>query len=168
MPLSVITGIACMVGGISLLATWRALRSRLTPERREQRRRLDLNVNGRLGDALLTECDEDTLYYTYEVRGVHYTASQDISSLREQLPGTPDQLGGMVNLKYAAQNPANSILICEDWSGLRVAPRNAGASSPAANGAPSTNSAPLTNSAALANSNGIGHQAQDPTLAQGS
>ena len=154
MPLSVITGLACLAGGGALLAMWRAVRSRLSPERREQRRRLDLHVHGRLGDALLTECHEDTLYYTYDVRGVHYTASQDISSLREQLPDTPERLGGMVNMKYAAQNPANSILVCEEWSGLRAAPRPAEASVPSAN--------------PLANGNAVGHQPQDSTLAQSS
>jgi hypothetical protein len=156
MPLSVITGLACLAGGGALLAMWRAVRSRLSPERREQRRRFDINLNGRLGDALLTECHENTLYYTYEVRGVHYAASQDISALRDQLPDTPERLGGMVNMKYAAQNPANSILVCEEWSGLRAAPRPADASAPSANGT------------ALANSNGIGHQPQDSTLTQGS
>jgi hypothetical protein len=155
MPLSVITGLACLAGGVALLAMWRAVRSRLTPERREQRRRFDINVNGRLGDALLTECDENALYYTYQVRGVHYAASQDISSLRDQLPSAPERLGGMVNMKYSAQNPANSILLCEDWSGLRAAPP-AGATAPSANGT------------ASANGNGVGHQAQDSTLAQGS
>jgi hypothetical protein len=153
MPLSVITGLACLAGGAALLAMWRAVRSRLSPEKREQRRRLDLHVHGRLGDALLTECHEDTLYYTYDVRGVHYTASQDISGLRDQLPDAPERLGGMVNMKYAAQNPANSILVCEEWSGLRAAPRPAEASVPSANGT------------ASANSNGVGHEAQDSTLA---
>ena len=156
MPLSVITGLACLAGGAALLAMWRAVRSRLSPEKREQRRRLDINLNGRLGDALLTECHENTLYYTYEVRGVHYTASQDISGLREQLPGLPERLGGTANMKYAAQNPANSILVCEEWSGLRAAPQAADASAPSANGT------------ALANSNGVGHEAQDSTLAQSS
>jgi hypothetical protein len=150
MPLSVITGLACLAGGAALLAMWRAVRSRLSPEKREQRRRLDINLNGRLGDALLTECHEDTLYYTYDVRGVHYTASQDISALRDQLPDAPERLGGMVNMKYAAQNPANSILVCEEWSGLRAAPRPAGAGVPSANG------------------NGVGHEAQDSTLTQSS
>ena len=98
MPLGVITGLACMAGGAALLAMWRAVRARLSPEKREQRRRLDINLNGRLGDALLTECDENTLYYTYQVRGVHYTASQDISALRDHLPGAPERLGGMVNM----------------------------------------------------------------------
>ena len=155
MPFRVITGLACMAGGAALLAMWRAVRSRLSPEKREQRRRLDINLNGRLGDALLTECDENTLYYTYQVRGVHYTASQDISALRDQLPGAPERLGGMVNMKYAAQNPANSILLCEEWSGLRPAP-------------PVAASTPSENGAALVNSNSVGHQAQDSTLAQSS
>jgi hypothetical protein len=154
MPLSVITGLACLAGGAALLAMWRAVRSRLSPEKREQRRRLDINLNGRLGDALLTECHENTLYYTYEVRGVHYTASQDISGLREQLPGPPERLGGTANMKYAAQNPANSILVCEEWSGLRAAPQ--GGAAPSANGT------------ALSNSNGVGHEAQDSTLTQSS
>src|SRR5665213_2380220 len=108
MPLSVITGLACLAGGVGLLAMWRAVRSRLTPERREQRRRLDINLKGRLGDALLTECHENTLYYTYEVRGVHYTASQDIGSLHDHLPDAPERLGGMVNIKYAARRPLHS------------------------------------------------------------
>lgn len=155
MPLSVISGLACIAGGAALLAMWRAVRSRLSPEKREQRRRLDISLSGRLGDALLTECDENTLYYTYQVRGVHYTASQDISALRDQLPGAPDRLGGMVNMKYVAQNPANSILVCEEWSGLRAAPPDADANAPSANGT------------ASANSNGVGHQAQDSTLTQG-
>jgi hypothetical protein len=131
---------------------WRAVRSRLSPERREQRRRLDINLNGRLGDALLTECHEDTLYYTYEVRGVHYAASQDIGFLRDNMPDTPDRLGGMVNMKYAAQNPANSILVCEEWSGLRAAPRPA----------------EPKNVHSLANGDGVGHQPQDSTLTQSS
>jgi hypothetical protein len=167
MSLSVITGLACLAGGVGLLAMWRAVRSRLTPERREQRRRLDINLNGRLGDALLTECHENTLYYTYEVRGVHYTASQDINSLRDHLPDAPERLGGMVNMKYAAQNPANSILVCEEWSGLRAAPRPAGPRAEPAAGAspPLASGSALANGTLLANSNGVGHQAQDSTLA---
>jgi hypothetical protein len=35
----------------------------------------------------------------------------------------PEDLGnlvGMAHLKYLAENPANSILLGEEWSGLRV------------------------------------------------
>ena len=146
------------------------MRSRLTPERREQRRRLDINLNGRLGDALLTECHENTLYYTYEVRGVHYAASQDIGSLHDYLPDTPERLGGMVNMKYVAQNPANSILVCEEWSGLRAGPRPVdlhavGANPSSANGDLLDSETSLANGARLTNGNAVGHQAQDSTLA---
>ena len=89
--------------------------------KRERRRRLSVNRDGRLGDAIITEATDDTLYYSYSIRGVQYAASQDISTLREKLPAEPDRLIGIVSLKYAPKNPANSILICEEWSGLRVA-----------------------------------------------
>ena len=39
----------------------------------------------------------------------------------KQLPAEPDRLIGVVSLKYSPKNPANSILICEEWSGLRTA-----------------------------------------------
>ena len=138
-----------MASGIALLRIGAAMRSHLTPEKRERRRRLELNLNGRLGDALLTEFHEDTLYYTYDVRGVHYTASQDITDMRDQLPDDTERLGGMVTIKYSGQNPANSILICEEWSGLRLPPPKSSATDTAS-----------------ADVNAIGHSAQDPALTQ--
>lgn len=101
------------------LAIWIAMRVHGTPEKREQRRRLSVHRQGRLGDAMITEATETTLYYTYSIRGVQYAASQDISALRELLPAEPERLIGVVGLKYSARNPANSILVCEGWSGLR-------------------------------------------------
>jgi hypothetical protein len=35
---------------------------------------------------------------------------------------------GPASLKYAPRNPANSILICERWSGLRVSGSQVGPS----------------------------------------
>jgi hypothetical protein len=69
---------------------------------------------------MITEADETALFYTYSVGGVQYAASQDISTLRELLPSPPERLIGAVSLKYFPRNPANSILICEQWSGLRA------------------------------------------------
>lgn len=96
-----------------------------TPEKKERKRRLDLNRYGRLGDALVTEATESMLYYSYSVRGVQYEASQDVSSLRDLLPSDLDRLFGPASLKYSPRNPANSILICEEWSGLRAPSRAA-------------------------------------------
>ena len=94
-------------------------RLRRNPKDKEKRRRLQVNQGGRLGDATITEVHESTIFYEYSVRGVLYTASQDVTQLREQIPTDLERLIGPVSLKYSPQNPANSIILCEDWSGLR-------------------------------------------------
>src|SRR5271170_141273 len=91
-----------------------------TPDKRERKRRLTVNMEGRLGDALITEATDSALYYSYSVGGVQYEASQDVASLRHLLPPEPERLIGLASLKYTQRNPANSILICERWSGLRI------------------------------------------------
>lgn len=95
------------------------LRVRSSPEKRERQRRMQVHRRGRLGDATITEATETALFYSYCVRGVQYAASQDITSLRQYLPSDPTRLVGIVSMKYAPKNPANSIVICEEWSGLR-------------------------------------------------
>jgi hypothetical protein len=102
------------------LAIWIALRVHGTPEKRERRRRLSVHQNGRLGDALITDATEAEIHYSYDIRGVHYTAAQDITSLKQYLPAEPHRLIGNAGLKYSSKNPANSILVCEYWSGLRT------------------------------------------------
>jgi hypothetical protein len=95
---------------------WRA--SRVTPEERERRRRAMLVARGKMGDAVLVEIRDDLIFFTYSVRGVEYTASQDISALRGQLPQDLSAFLA-VAVKYLSQNPANSIVLAEEWSGLR-------------------------------------------------
>ncbi len=120
MTLGAKIGFACaLAAALAALAIWIARRMRATPEKRERLRRLSIHTTGRLGDAFLTEVRENLLHYTYKVRGVQYEASQDISALRDRLPADPDRMIGMVGMKYLSKNPANSILICEEWSGLR-------------------------------------------------
>lgn len=118
--LAALCGLSAVLAGLAIVIV---VRVRGTPEKRERKRRLLVHRAGRLGDALITESSGDTLYYTYSVRGVQYTASQDISTLRDHLPAEPERLIGHVSLKYATNNPANSILICEEWSGIRTYPR---------------------------------------------
>jgi len=103
-----------------ILGVYILFRIRRNPKDLEQRRRLAVNLHGRLGDATITEVHDGIIFYEYTVRGVVYTASQDISKLREHIPTDPDRLIGPVGLKYSTQNPANSIVICEQWSGLRL------------------------------------------------
>jgi hypothetical protein len=111
-------GLALVLIGIGVWIVARVVKS--SPEKKERKRRLEVNMNGRLGDALISEASDDTLYYSYSIHGVRYTTSQDVSTLKELLPADPGRLVGVANLKYTVRNPANSILVCEEWSGLRI------------------------------------------------
>ena len=117
--LAVLGCLAAIFIALAARIGWQALRR--NPGKRERRRRLHVNRTGRLSDALITEVSEKLVYYTYSVHGVHYSASQDIAALREKLPPELGSLVGLANIKYSEKNPANSILICEDWSGVRKA-----------------------------------------------
>jgi len=93
--------------------------SRVTPEERERRRRDRLAAHGKMADAVLVEIREDLLFYTYAVRGVEYAASQDVSALAERVPRDYFSIAS-VAVKFDPRNPANSIVLAEGWSGLRV------------------------------------------------
>lgn len=99
------------------------MRRRDTPEKLECKRRLAVNLKGRLADGMVNDLGPDVIYYSYSVAGVEYRASQDVTHLKEFLPADPDRMIGPVTLKYSGRNPANSIVLCEAWSGLRTAKR---------------------------------------------
>jgi hypothetical protein len=113
-----------LVGGVavslSIVAGWFLFRPKLTPEERERRRRLDISRNGRIRDAEVTDFRDNALYFTYTVAGVTYTTSQDISSLLSILPSDPAVLIGPAGVKYRQRNPVDSIVVCEEWTGLRI------------------------------------------------
>jgi hypothetical protein len=88
------------------------------PDERERRRRVWLVATGKMGDAVLVEIREDLVFYNYVVRGVEYTASQDISRLAERVPADLSQMPS-ISVKYDPKNPANSIVVAEEWTGLR-------------------------------------------------
>jgi hypothetical protein len=98
---------------------WLLVNSRQTVAERERRRRLAVNRTGRMGDATIIDVRDCTLFYSYEVRGVAYTTSQDASEFKHLLPPPNSGLVGPAAIKYSSRNPANSIVICEEWSGLR-------------------------------------------------
>jgi hypothetical protein len=89
-----------------------------TPERKEQRRRLKVHKEGRLIEGVILDFSGPLVDYRYTVRGVDYAASQDLSALSPMLPAKLERLIGLVTVKYLPQNPANSIVLCEAWSGL--------------------------------------------------
>jgi Protein of unknown function (DUF3592) len=101
---------------------------RKTPEQREQERRARLAATGRIVDGTVTDVqeissDEKTnvqlLIYEYDVAGVSYAASQDITSLRQFIDLHSCRIGLPASIKYDPQNPGNSIVIAENWTGLR-------------------------------------------------
>ncbi|MEO8596143.1 MAG: hypothetical protein ABI759_22685 [Candidatus Solibacter sp.] len=101
---------------------WR--RSRISPEERERRRCAQLVAAGKITDAMLVELAEPLVFYSYSVRGVEYTASQDISRFQED-PTVNFSGVSALSVKYDPRNPANSIVLAEAWSGLRGVPRMA-------------------------------------------
>ena len=114
-----VAGVAVALGATLGFRAWQ--RARVTSEERERRRRAALVGHGKLTDATLVEIREDVLFYSYVVRGVEYTASQDISGLRALMPSELGLGIGSVSVKFDAKIPANSIVLAEDWSGLHAA-----------------------------------------------
>jgi len=109
--------IACILLGFVLS---RRFRRRITPEELEKRRRQSVNLQGKLGDGEIIDIDGDNVFYSYSVAGVGYTTSQDVSSLQAMLPADRAAIPGPVSIKFLTTNPPNSIVLCEDWSGLRA------------------------------------------------
>jgi hypothetical protein len=112
-----LAGVLVVVVALIGYRAW--LASRITPEERERMRRAKLVQLGKMGDAVLVEIRDQHLFYSYDVRGVEYTASQDVSLLKPYIPADLSALGP-VSVKYDARNPANSIVVSEQWSGLRA------------------------------------------------
>jgi hypothetical protein len=99
-------------------------RARPSPEEIERQRRLNLHAEGKLGDGEIIDVDPQTscITYSYSIAGVGYTAAQDVSSLAGMLPEDPMTMVGPVSIKFDPKNPANSIVLCEGWNGLRPGP----------------------------------------------
>lgn len=101
------------------------VRHRATPQERERKRRLDVNARGRTGNAILVDYRDGVFSYTYDVHSIEHTATQDIGTLRPLLPADPSTLVGRpAIIKYLGSNPANSIVLCEEWSGLLFQPHS--------------------------------------------
>lgn len=119
-----------LAGGAALLLgllAWWILRRRKTPEERERERRAFLKEKGRITDGTILDVRELTpngdaplqfLIYSYDVAGVSYEASQDVTPLQE-VDLNACRLGLPASVKYDPHNPGNSIVVAEGWSGLR-------------------------------------------------
>jgi len=119
-----------VLGAIGLaLVSYALLRRRSkTADDVERERRNWLNTVGRITDGTVIDVQEIThersrpatmLIYQYDVAGVSYEASQDVTYLRQWINLHSCRLGLPTSVKYDARNPGNSMVIAEGWMGLR-------------------------------------------------
>jgi hypothetical protein len=123
---------AMMAGGGAAMAagaTYWVRSRRKTPEQIERERRQQLSLHGRICDGTVLDVQEmqsngpagsaQFIMYSYEIGGVVYQASQDITRLRQFVDIHSCKLGLPTSIKYDPQNPGDSIVIAEKWMGLR-------------------------------------------------
>jgi hypothetical protein len=117
-------------GGAAALAAWAGSRLRRRrkkdPQELERLRRLELNRRGRITIGTIVDRIEQAqggrasrlVVYKYEVAGVTYEAAQDFSWLEGAGSLFRCQAGQTASVKYEPRRPTNSIIACEEWSGL--------------------------------------------------
>jgi hypothetical protein len=60
------------------------------------------------------------LEYSYRIGGVEYECSQDITQMGEIVDPAEVRAGFPCSVRYLPGSPQNSIVVAEEWSGLRV------------------------------------------------
>jgi hypothetical protein len=129
-----ISVLAALVIVLLVAGFWMLLHKGPTPEERERARREFLAHSGRLVDGMLLDiCEVEApakskdeagrtltmLLYSYRIGGVDYEASQDITDMREVVDAEQVRAGFPCSARYLPGNPQNSIVVAEEWSGLR-------------------------------------------------
>jgi hypothetical protein len=116
------------VAAVALGAVYWVRSHKKNPQQREMERRRQLSVAGRITDGTVLDAKEYTddghptvqlLIYTYDVAGVTYECSQDITQLHQRVDVHSCKIGVPASVKYDPHNPGNSIVVAEGWSGLR-------------------------------------------------
>lgn len=137
------------MGGAAIAAlamiAYAFLRPAVNPEEEERKRRLYLNQIGRIAEGQIIELVErppeseearkglfgssarplkdmrprHLVSYSYLISGVTYQTAQDITGLESQIRLEQLVAGQPASIKYDASNPTDSILVADDWSGLR-------------------------------------------------
>jgi hypothetical protein len=138
-----------LVGGAAIAAivmiTYAFLRPAENPEETERKRRLHLNQIGRIAEGQVVELVEHHaeprgagkgifssrarpltnsgprhfVSYSYAISGVTYHTAQDVTGLQSQVHFEKLVAGQPASVKYDPSNPSDSILVADDWSGLR-------------------------------------------------
>ena len=134
-------------GGIAALGliAYAFARPASDPDADERKRRLHLNHIGRIAEGQVVELAEhaapaeeprrgllgakakpladnrprNLVSYSYSISGVTYQTAQDITGLESQVRFERLVAGYPASVKYDPSNPSDSILVADDWSGLR-------------------------------------------------
>ena len=133
-----------LIAALAMIA-YAFLRPAENPEEEERQRRLHLNQIGRIAEGQIVELVEHPpvskearkglfgagarplqdmrprhlVSYSYLISGVTYQTAQDITGLESQIRLERLVAGQPASIKYDASNPSDSILVADDWSGLR-------------------------------------------------
>ena len=140
----VLAMVAAALGGVAMII-YAFLRPAVDPEAEERKRRLHLNQIGRIAEGQVVELVEHPpestetrkglfgpsarpltdmrprhlVSYSYAISGVTYHTAQDITGLEGQIRFERLVAGQPASVKYDPSNPSDSILVADDWSGLR-------------------------------------------------
>jgi hypothetical protein len=136
------TGVVAAIGVVTYVLTRRKpTAEEIERERRELLARSGRITDGTIMDTMITEArngglnasetpaqaDRSVLtpqiiVYNYRIAGVTYECAQDVTTLAQYVHGIRTDLP--VQVRYLPQNPANSIVVAESWSGLRLSSSN--------------------------------------------
>jgi hypothetical protein len=140
----VLTIVGGGIAAVGLLA-YAFARPASDPDAEERKRRLHLNHIGRIAEGQVVELAQHPapiveprrglrkakarpladdrprhlVSYIYSISGVTYQTAQDITGLESQVRFERLVAGHPASVKYDPSNPSDSILVADDWSGLR-------------------------------------------------
>jgi hypothetical protein len=122
-----IAALAVGVTAAACAAWYFFTRPRLTPEQIERGRRELLANIGRITDGSITDVSTtqeefsrtpQIIIYNYRIAGVTYECGQVVTALPDHVRDVRIDLP--IQVRYDPHNPADSIVVAESWSGLRL------------------------------------------------
>ena len=128
LPIYAVTSVT-VVSAASAMAWFNGKKK--TPEQREALRRQRISAQGRITDGtVLDVCEYDygagqsvqMVLYAYQVAGVQYECAQEVTHLRPLLDLNLRHIGSATGVRYDPHHPGNSIVVAENWCGLRIGP----------------------------------------------